>query len=352
MGFRIGFGLGPFRFSARLGGGRGGTDEEFSELDVFVVQWWMYLFAFAFAGWLLNKLGIDIDIDFVLLYWVLFQGVPIALVLASSRFFTLYILELLKRKWEVSNTVDSFGVTVGGFISAIIFIVGFHKIPLMNPDLVFLSREESMELYGRHNAALFAPVRAAFVAPVRHWSYLYLGASFSVQTILLVIFLGTKFFLRQLVRVLGSKATEKKALYKFIQKAAETKAEAKASAKAEAKAKLTALGLAAMAVKTKKIEIENSLIRLAHLVDKVFDLSPGTQSKNINEVKLDPSLDKSLRDAFTDARDYLSAGYGFLSSSALAHHQSELVRLQLELEDKFGLTRSLENPGHPPPSAQ
>ena len=72
-------------------------------------------------------------------------------------------------------------------------------------------------------------------------------------------------------------------------------------------------------------------------MDKVFDLSPGTQSKNVNEVKLDPSLDKSLRDAFTDARDCLSAGYGFLSSSALAHHQSELVRLQLELEDKFGL---------------
>ena len=329
MGFRIGFGLGPFRFSTRLGGGRGGTDEEFSELDVFVVQWWMYLFAFAFAGWLLNKLGIDIDIEFVLFYWVLFQGVPIALVLASSMFFTLYILELLKRKWEVSNTVELFGIPVGGFISAIIFIVGFHKIPLMNPDLVMLSREESMELYGRHNAA--------FVAPDSHWFYLYLGASFSVQTILLVIFLGTKFFLRQLVRVLGSKATGKKALYKFIQKAAETKAEAKASAKAEAKAKLTALGLAAMAVKTKKIEIENSLTRLAHLVDKVFDLSTGTQSKNVNEVKLDPSLDKSLRDAFTDAKDCLSAGHGFLSSSAIAHHQSGLFQLQLELEDKFGL---------------
>ena len=203
MGLGISFGFGPLRFSTHTGGGGGGDGDGDNTWLKMLLGAGLVAIVTTIVGLIdgfFNNLGIDIE--FVLLYWVIFQGVPVALVLASSIFLTMLVFGLIYQKgWP--KRFD-FVLPVCVFISTIIFIVGFHKIPLMNPDLVMLSQEESWELYGRNNAA--------FVAPVGHWLYLYLGALFSAPTILLVIFLGTKFFSRQTVRVLDSKATKKEAL--------------------------------------------------------------------------------------------------------------------------------------------
>lgn len=190
MGLGISLGFGPLRFSVRTGGGGGDGDDDNTWLKMCLAACLCVLVITTIVSLIngfFNNLGIDIE--FVLWYWVIFQGVPIALVLASSIFLTMLISYLIFREVDPGKFIY-FALPVCGFISTIVFIVGFHKIPLMNPDLVMLSQEESWELYGRNNAA--------FVAPVGHWIYLYLGASFSAPTILPVIFLGTKFFLRQL----------------------------------------------------------------------------------------------------------------------------------------------------------
>jgi hypothetical protein len=84
-------------------------------------------------------------------------------------------------------------------------------------------------------------------------------------------------------------------------------------------------------------KLEDALARLAEVVDKVFSLpldSQGVQMGGSN--KIPESLDKALRDAFSDVSNCLSACQGFLTRNQIGHHQSGLYNLRTELAERFG----------------
>ena len=90
-------------------------------------------------------------------------------------------------------------------------------------------------------------------------------------------------------------------------------------------------------LKDKKNGLDESLARLAEVVDKVFSLPSVSEGVHIEgSNKLPESLDKALRDAFSDVNNHLSDCQGKISPEKIAHHQSGLYRLRQELEDRFG----------------
>ena len=91
--------------------------------------------------------------------------------------------------------------------------------------------------------------------------------------------------------------------------------------------------------KDKTDALEDALARLAEVVDKVFSLPSDSESMHVDSSnRLPESLDKALRDAFSDVTNLLSKYRVVLSENQIAHHQSGLLELRQELEDRFGFT--------------
>ena len=322
MGIRIGTGLGPISVSARIGGGGGGGGDGFG--------WLLFGVGVLVFGpliiWILER-----DWKNIFAWWIFLHALP-----SLALFGCLFVLFKEINKRLIGQQVFF------SLIGPIVYLVCLHKIPLA---INGWGKKFGCERCGGYSYVYEEVRKVFYTAPAYNWLLALCGAIVLPTGLFLISSRNSNQILAR--QIAASKAEEITRQRERDKRRAE---QAPANAvllaerdkrRADEAAKLAdkkALQQSKQKLRKDKTDaLEDALARLAEVVDKVFSLPSVSEGVHIEgSNKLPESLDKALRDAFSDVTNLLSKYRVVLSENQIAHHQSGLYRLRQELEDRFG----------------